>query len=378
MFWRLFKTNLRVTLADRPLVFWGVMFPLILGTLFNFAFASLNSIDEFKSIPVAIVDSSAYQSDKNLNMSLGSLTSGDKKILDAKKVSDTDKAISLLNDQEVDAVIESDGSQATITVRGATGFNETIVKTAVEQSIQTTSAIVSTLQKNPEVMTKLGDVGRTNYLNDTTNSDLDRTAIYFYSLIGMACLYAGFFGIYGVNRTQANLTKLGARLSASPISKAQALLSTLGASYVIILGAQLLLYLFLTQTLGIHFGPDTWAVLLVMALGSLAGLALGTLIGAGSTRSENFKTSVLLAGTMIGSMLAGMMGTTSLKYLIDQNAPLLAAINPVNSITDALYATYYFGVGERYWQDILFLSIFAVVSIIGAWLVTRRKTYASL
>lgn len=378
MFWRLFKTNLRLTLADRPLVFWAVMFPLILAVLFNFAFASLNDLDDFETIPVAIVNDTSYKSDKTLNMSLNALTSGENKLFDAKIVGTREDAAKLLDSQEVDAIIESNGSEATIGVRGATGFNETIVKTAVEQSLQTTSAIVSTLHKSPQIAPKLSSIGSTNYLNDTTNTNLDRTAIYFYSLIGMACLYAGFFGIYAVNRTQANLTKLGARLSASPIGKAQAIMSGLGSSYVIILAAQLILYLFLTKVLSIHFGPDTWAILLVMALGSLAGLALGTFIGAASTRSENFKTSLLLSGTMIGSMLAGMMGTTSLKYMIDQNVPILAAINPVNSIADALYSTYYFGVGERYWQDLIFLAIFTVVAIIAAWISTRRKTYASL
>lgn len=39
MFWRLFITQLRTTLADKATVFWTIMFPVILGTLFNFAFS---------------------------------------------------------------------------------------------------------------------------------------------------------------------------------------------------------------------------------------------------------------------------------------------------------------------------------------------------
>lgn len=378
MFRRIFITQLRVTLADRSTVFWALAFPLILATLFHFAFASLNDTDIFKAVNVAVVDNAAYGLDAPLRTSLAALDSGNKKVLNVQLAETKDAALQLLTDTKVDGVIETDGVRSTVTVRGDIGFNETIIKTAVEQSLQTTSAITAALTKDPRVAAKIGNIGATNYLNDTTNTSLDRTVIYFYSLIGMTCLYAGFFGIYAVNRAEANLSKLGARLAVSPVSKWYALLAGLCASYTMALGGQALLYVYLTKILGVNFGVDIWPILLVMALGSLAGIAVGTFIGAGSKRSELVKINTLTVGTMLCSLLAGMMGTTGLKHLIDQQAPLLAAINPVNVISDALYATYYFGIGERYWHDLMFLGVFAVVMIVAAWLVTRRKTYASL
>jgi ABC-2 type transport system permease protein len=378
MFLRIFITQLRIAFADRATVFWAMAFPLILATLFHFAFAGLNSTDMFKPVNVAVVDNASYQADTSLRSSLTALDSGDKKILSVQSVTTKDAALQLLTDTKVDGVIESDGVHSTVTVRGDVGFNETIIKTAVEQSLQTTSATTAALAHDPSATTKLGSVGATSYLHDTTNESLDRTVIYFYSLIGMACLYAGFFGIYSANRTEANLSTLGARLTVSPVSKWYALLAGLSASYVLALTGQGLLYGYLTAVLGVNFGVQVWPILLIMALGSLAGLAVGTFIGAGSKRSEIAKINTLTVGTMLCSLLAGMMGSTGLKHLIDQQAPLLAAINPVNVISDALYATYYFGIGERYWHDLLFLALFAGVAIGAAWLMTRRKTYASL
>ena len=90
------------------------------------------------------------------------------------------------------------------------------------------------------------------------------------------------------------------------------------------------------------------------------------------------KVVMLLIVIMVCSLLAGMMGTTSLKHMIDQQTPILAAINPVNLISDALYSTYYFGVGERYWLDLALLGVFSIVVAVGAWLASRRKSYASL
>lgn len=378
MFWKIFITQLKVTLADRPTLFWALLFPLILGTLFHFAFGGLNKVDGFTAVPVAIVNDAAYKSDTALSSSIAALTSGDGAILKATNVDNKNAALVLLTDQKVDGIIESDGSHGTVTVHGVSGsFNETIIKTAVEQSVQTTSAVSAALAKDSMVGAKLGALG-TNYLKDTTNENVDRTVIYFYSLIGMACLYAGYFGLYAVNRTEANLSKLGARLAVSPVSKIMALLAGTSAGLVIAIAGQLLLYTYLTQVLNVNFGAASWAILLIMLVGCVIGVAIGVLIGAASKRTENGKINLLSIGTLLCSVLAGMMGTQSLKHFIDQSAPLLAAINPVNTISDALYATYYFGIGQRYWFDITILLTFAAVMMFTAWMAVRRKTYASL
>lgn len=378
MFWRNFTTSLRVTIADKSTVFWAIVFPLVLATLFHFAFSNMNAMDEFKAVPVAVVGTTSYQADTSLNESLKGLTDGDSAILTVTKVSSKEDALNRLDAKAVDGIIESDGSVATITVRGDTGFNETIIKTAVEQSVQTTSAITAALQYDPSVASKLSAIGSTSYLHDTTSNSVDRTIIYFYSLIGMACLYAGFFGIYGANRTEANLSQLGARLAVSPVGKLKTLLASFLASYAVALFGQAVLFVYLTKVLGVNFGGATWPTLLVMAIGSITGLAIGTLIAAGTKFNENAKINILTVSIMICSLLAGMMGSTGLKHMIDQDAPLLAAVNPVNSISDALYATYYFGIGERYWSDVLYLSVFTIIALLVAWLITRRKTYASL
>lgn len=378
MFGRLFNVQFKTAINDRAMVFWTIAFPLILGTLFNFAFSNLNNSATLKPVTVAVIKNEAYKSDAVLVQTVEALATGDGRVLDVREVSDKDAALKLLDDQDISGVIESEDGKPKVTVKGLNDFNETIVKTAVEQSLQTSNAVREAMMKDPAVMAQLSDVGKSSYLKTAGDKDIDRSALYFYTLIGMACMYASFFGVYAANRTEANQSKLGMRLAASPVSKAKALTAALLSSYVIALAGQLILYLYLTQILGVNFGSTTWAVLLVMAIGSLAGIMLGAFVGASSSRQEGRKIDMLLIVIMVCSLLAGMMGTTSLKHMIDQQTPILAAINPVNLISDALYSTYYFGVGERYWLDLALLGVFSIVVAVGAWLASRRKSYASL
>lgn len=378
MFWRLFITQLRTTLADKATVFWTIMFPVILGTLFNFAFSGLNGAYQLKPVPVAVVDNTQYASNESLKRTVEGLSNGDDALFDAKKFTSRDEALSQLDEMKVSGVIESDNGKATMHVKGVSDFNETIIKTAVEQSLQTQKAVIDAAKYNPAVMQKISEIGTTEYLKDTTGGSIDRSAIYFYTLIGMACMYASFLGIIAINRIEANQSKLAMRLSVSPVSKAKALMAVLSSAYVVTLTSQTILYVYLTKVLGINFGAERWAVFLVMVVGSLVGLMLGALVGVSSRHSEEVKINISLSVTMLFSMLAGMMGSTAIKYAIDQNIPLLGKINPVNLISDSLYATYYFGVDARYWNNLTILSAFVVVTAVLVWVLSRRKSYASL
>lgn len=50
----LLKYNLEVKLKNFGATFWPLAFPLILGTLFFFAFGNINDAD-FETVPVAVV-----------------------------------------------------------------------------------------------------------------------------------------------------------------------------------------------------------------------------------------------------------------------------------------------------------------------------------
>lgn len=378
MFWHVFTNQLKVMLRNRTMIFWTLAFPIILGILFNLAFSNLNNaIQDFEAIDVAAVDDKNYQTNDSTRTAIEQLSKGDRPILRLHKTS-ANEAIKLLDDKKVDAIIKVEDSKPLVTVRGG-GINETIVKNAIDQTMQMNDSMSSAIQSNPSLLAnpQMANIGTTNYQKDVT-ADVDHTVLYFYTLIGMACMYAALFGIFTVNRQEANLTTLGARLTASPVSKGVTLTAGMLAGFVIAYVESIILYVFLTQVLGINFGSEHWPILLTMAVGSLAGIAVGVLIGAAFKKDENFKSGILISFTMLCSFLAGMMGSAQIKHFIDLNIPILAKINPVNNISDALFSLFYFGIGSRFWQSIFYLATFVIIVTIISWLLLRKKRYASI
>ena len=65
----------------------------------------------------------------------------------------------------------------------------------------------------------------------------------------------------------------------------------------------------------------------------MAGLSLGLMVGTVFKSNENMKTGIVIAVTMFGCFLSGMMGVT-MKYVVDKNVPILNKINPASMITD--------------------------------------------
>ena len=65
-------------------------------------------------------------------------------------------------------------------------------------------------------------------LNNISNSNLSYTMIEFYTLIAMACLYGGIFGMVAINQNLANMSSKGKRVAVAPISKLKLVFSKFG------------------------------------------------------------------------------------------------------------------------------------------------------
>lgn len=381
MFFHILLNQLKILLRNKETVFWVLSFPIILGILFNFAFSNLNSAFVFKTIDISVVNDTDYKNKQELVSSIDTLSKGgESQVFNTTFVEDESQADKLLSDKAIDGYIKVQNGDVKVIVKSS-GINQTIIKSVIDQTIQMNSSLSDAAKANPNVLNSevLANISNTaKYFKDTTNESTDRTVLFFYTLIGMACLYAGIFGIITVNQNEANLSTLGARLSVSPASRFTTLTAGLVAGYIVSYIGVIFLYLFLTLILKINFGESSWAILLTMAFGSLAGITLGTFVGVCNKQSENIKTGILSGVTMLFSFLAGMMGTTSIKHLIDLYVPVLSFINPVNLISDSLFSIYYFGVGSRYWTNIIGLSVFIIASILLSWAFLRKKKYASL
>lgn len=377
MFWFLLKNKLKILLRDKQAWFWNIIFPLILGTLFNFAFANLN--ESFEPIDIAVVNNAAYQEETNFKTLLDSVSAeGDDKIFNIEYVNSEEEANQKLEDAEIEGYyIVKDKVEVVV---GSSGLGQTMIKYMADSYYQTYSVLSNILEFDPQsfrqdLIAKINS--DENHFQSADSKNNDYTVIYFYTLIGMACIYGSLFGLLAAQDSQANLSKKAARLAMAPVHKLTNLASGIVAGFIIQYIGILILLAYLVFGFGVQFGSQIPYILLLTLIGTLAGICFGLLIGVSNKKSENAKIGISVGVTMLCCFLAGMM-VLQMKYLVAENVPILAEINPVAVITDGLYALYYYDSPGRYFHNIIGLIIFVIVTTLLAYIFIRRRKYDSI
>lgn len=387
MFWHNFKYTLKVVLRDHALIFWTFAFPLILATFFFLAFSNITSSESLDIINLAVVNNEAWKDDQIFRAALQELSdeSSDDQLFNTKYVSRAE-AEQLLESDEIAAYLlleesaqntQSPASPQIPTIfTSKSNIDSTIVQSVVESIAEQASIITTVLQENPAALKDLAKAEKANIV-DQSSSNLDYVMIEYYTLIAMICLYGGIIGMVAVNQLLADMSMSGRRIAISPARKSALVFAALCVSYLIQLVAVALLFLFLIFVLHVNFGTHLPLIILLAMIGSLAGLALGVLLATTIKSTANTKVGLILAITMFGCFLAGMMGIT-MKYLVDTNLPLLNRLNPANLITDGLYSLYYYDTFDRYWGNIITLVIISLVMISISVYSLRKEQYDRL
>lgn len=359
--------TLKILSRDKMLIFWTFVFPLLLGTFFMMAFADIEKGEVLDIIEIAIVDNEEWKNNENYQKVFQQLSKKDQEdyLFDIVYTSQKE-AQQLLDDQEISGYLRLSKQGPEIFIR-SNGINETILKQVVDEIESQTQLINTVITANASKNSSFDHskfyqeiqeiLQEKMSVNNITHKNLSYTMIEFYSLIAMACLYGGLFVKKALHNELANMSSLGKRNAIAPLTKLKMILGCLLASYIIQLFGLLILYLYTIFVLNVDFGSHLSQIVVLSLAGSLAGLALGVGVSCLSRYSENAKTVMMLAITMSGSFLSGMMGIT-MKYTVDTTFPILNRINPVAMITDGLYALYYYDTFDRFYFDLVSLLIF--------------------
>lgn len=383
MFLHVFTNRLKCIIRDKGLIFWTLIFPLILATLFGMAFSNISQSETFNSIDIAVVNNEAYQKDENFKIFLTENSQGEDKLFninlatkeEAEKVLDDGKVVGyIIVDSQIDLVVEK------------SGLKQTIVKSALDEYSQTVSTVSSITTNNPTAIQNglLEDAENrreyTKVLPLGTKDKPDVSVNYYYTLIAMACFYGSFFGLKEITDTQADLSKRAARLNVAPVHKFKVLIAGLLAGFLVLLLESMILLAYLVFCLKVDFGNQIGYILLTCFVGCGTGITFGAFVSAIVKKSEGIKTAILLGCTMAGCFLAGMMSdySTNIRYIIEKNIPIVAYINPITLITDALYALYYYDTHTRFFINIGLLSGCTVLFCLFTYLIIRRQKYASI
>lgn len=381
---RLIAHNIRLLLRNRGLVFWTLAFPILLGVLFKAALGGLMTTQSFDPVPVAVVDSQEYRLSP-YKTAFDELSRGDDALVTVTSVATTAEGSSLLADDHVAGVVEVIGDEASLTV--ATGGMDQTILTLLLDEIAQRVDMVTTLMADEmapgedpqavaaEIMDRLAESGFT--LKDASPSSMDPLMAEFFSLVAMAALYGGMFSGTLMNYAQPQLGAVGRRIGVAPTRKSVSVASGIIASYVVEFVGLVLLVVVCRFLFGIDFGSNWGLTLVVASAGALAGLSLGVAVSALVRGGENMKIGVLIGMTMLGALLAGMMGG-GLRYRVDATAPLVNKVNPVALITDGFYTLYYHPGSDGLWADLGILLVISLVLIGASMLTLRRQRYDSM
>ncbi len=375
----LYKTRIKTLIRDKVLVFWTMIFPLLLATLYHFAFGHLSNLDNYETINVVLVDAESMP--EEFVEVIETVEYGEERKMFNVGQKEKEEATKLLDKNMITGYIEWGEEGIFLTIKNS-GLKATILKTFLDEYVQTTSIIDSIILKTQgavDVETLIADIAnQAEYLDyQSRTNDPNNTLLYFYALIAMAVINGSFLGTGEITNLQPNLSAKGVRYSVSPTKRYKLLLSNIAAAFTIHIAEVIILLIYLVGLLGITLGNYLY-VLLLCVLGSLTGIFFGALLGITFRRmKEGAKIGICTVFGVFGSFLSGMM-YPPMKYLINTKAPIIGYINPVNSITDGFYSLYYFTSLERYLQNVLILAIMLILFVSLTLLQYRRDSYESI
>lgn len=376
MFLHNLKYELLVSLREKSLIFWLMIFPIILGTFFKIAFDGIyEKTTSFSVIPAAIVENTDNQIFRSV---IDTVTSGEAPLLSAV-YTDEENALELLQSGKVEGIIYV-GDKLSLTVAGE-GIEETILKNFAERYTLQEKIITDAVMKDPmraeAVIAALSEESSVCTEISLTDGNTNNFTQYFYNLIAMVALYGSITGIHITVNSQANLSPLGARKNCSPTPKSISLVSSLVGSYLVQAVCMVICVTYTRFVLQIDLGSKLPLIYLAAIIGGMVGVSMGFFLGSLNSFNSDMKTGLSVAFSMLCCFLSGLM-VGNIKAIIAEHLPWLNNINPAAVISDSLYCLNIYSDYERFTAKVITMLIISVIFVLLGFIFSRRKKYASL
>lgn len=437
MFLRNIKYEIQLNTRTKEVLIWMVLFPILLGVFYKFAFGNLGR--EMRAIPVAVVENTE---DRMFHMMYKKVDESTGGMLDAVYCPE-EEAYEKLNNGEVAGVIiidPADGSAPAASedtafmaeIFGAdwdkrTDFSDisemlknaslsgtewSAIMDRMKETYAGETRISLKIRKNGSEQSTLKNyiesfIGMKKMARDIWNAssggeennaiesieeimngatitsvplskgNRDPLAMYMYNLIAMVSIFGTLAAMHISINSQANLSAIGMRRSCAGTSKSMIILPGLIGTYITHSACVMISITFLRFVLGVDFGDKLPLVYLTGICGAVMGVSLGFFVGSIGRLSEGAKTGIMMAVNMSLCFLSGLM-IDSIRAVIAMKMPIINDLNPVAVICDALYYLNMDADLSRYLWKLLSMGIFTLAFIVLGILMTRRQKYASL
>ena len=387
MFIRDFLYTIKILMRAKVSIFWTLVFPILLATFMYMAFGNIYEQDEmFSNIKVAVVTED--ESANGLNYMLDALSDGDDALLSVARMSEND-AEKLLADEEVEGIIYTDDVKLTV---AESSVNASILETVLSEYKQYEHAFMDIykdgigLQQYMSGTSGVGDMSnlveklseQRSYYTEKASTEGSQNVYnnYFYAIFAMSCLFASLSSIEMMSNLQANVSATGKRKNVSPQRKMTFVLAEFAALLLIHFVVEVISFIYMS-CIGVDFGDRVWEILLTLFVGCFIGLAIGVIVGAISKLAEGTKIGIVIGISMVMSILSDLC-INGIKYEIQQHVPIINKLNPAALISDSFYALNVYSDHQVFTENIVIMTIEAVVLIAVGILMVRRNRYASV
>ena len=374
----LLKYSFLSKIRNFNVVFWPLVFPLVLGTFFYFAFGNINEAD-FQTVPVAVVKEDS--ADTFFLTYLEQVGESAPDLLKTEEMSEKE-ALEALQDKKIKGIYYV-GKEPSLTVAG-TGIEESILQTVLDSCENTRTTITNIMKKNPQMDMETMKTLKTLLSSDSLVKEvslggrtIDGNVQFFYALIAMACLYGCFIGFGSAIGIQANITPLAARRCVTPTHKLKLILTDQLTSFALGYVDVIILLLYLRYVLKLDFQGQMGKMLVISFFGSLIGVSMGMFVGSLGKMQEGAKIGIILGISMVSSFLAGLMNG-NMKDIVEKSVPFVNRINPASLISDAFYCINVYDDMTRYYRNLITLAVMCVVLVLASFFMVRRERYDSI
>lgn len=378
MFIRDFLYTIKILMRAKVSLFWTLVFPILLATFMYMAFGNIYEQDEmFSNIKVAVVTED--ESANGLNYMLDALSDGDDALLSVTRMSESD-AEKLLADEKVEGIIYTDDVKLTV---AESSVNASILETVLSEYKQYEHALKDIYMDGTEpkgdmsnLVEKLSE--QRSYYTEKSSTEGSQNVYnnYFYAIFAMSCLFASLSSIEMMSNLQANVSATGKRKNVSPQRKMTFVLAEFAALLLIHFVVEVISFIYMS-CIGVDFGDRVWEILLTLFVGCFIGLAIGVIVGAISKLAEGTKIGIVIGISMVMSILSDLC-INGVKYEIQQHVPIINKLNPAALISDSFYALNVYSDHQVFTENIVIMTIEAVVLIAVGILMVRRNRYASV
>ncbi|MBT1176366.1 ABC transporter permease [Bifidobacterium callimiconis] len=417
--WTTFLVVLKMNLRSRSALFWLIVFPLVLATMFNGVLGQIDQGYDIKPMSMAVVEDSNWRravgadafvdalagkkssSDATDGSYEGTATGLDQRLIDITTVASTTDARHRLADDGVQGYLNADGdgrlrmtlSSDTADSAGdsaSSDVNATITISALHGAIELynrTDAITrETIEKHPNAAASarfrrsVGAAADLTKETALTNFRPDAIARYYYALLGMACLMAMSYAVAAVTFAQANLSALGIRRAVAPLGRARQLFAGFLASWLCAGTSLLIALAYIRYGCGVLLGGREPAAVLAVAVASFMSCAFGTMIGAIPKLSHGAKIGLTSAIPCVLSLFSGLYGSFAMELSdwIARHAPVLAFINPAQQVTNLFYDILYYDSYRPFVATCVRLLVMSVAFLAVGVILLRRQRYEHL